>query len=439
MQREARPVDLLLEPIRRFARIEASSGIVLLAAAAVAFFWANSPWHEAYFELWQTPLSVRLGGLLPPLEKSLLHWVNDGLMAVFFWVVGLEIKRELLVGELRDARRAALPIVAAAGGMIAPGAIYAALNWGGDTLAGWAIPTATDIAFAMGVLALLGNRVPIGLKVFLVALAIVDDLGAVLVIAVFYTSHIDPVALSLAGVAFAASFTLNRLHVRSPIPYAAIGLLCWLATLQSGVHATVAGVLLALTIPARTQLDAPAFSRSARDLLARFDTSPSERAHVVASLEAACEQVQTPLERLEHSVQPFSAYVVMPVFALANAGVSIGDHLGNALASPVALGVLAGLVFGKQLGVTFASWLAVKVGIASLPEGVTWRMIHGASCLAGIGFTMSLFISGLAFGAGHGEASAGHSAHLDAAKLGILCASLVAGTLGYALLARREG
>jgi NhaA family Na+:H+ antiporter len=432
-----RPVDRLLAPLRRFTRLEAASGIVLLGAAALAFALANSPWAEAWSALWQTPLSVRFGDLLPPLEKPLLLWVNDGLMAVFFWVVGLEIKRELVAGELREPRRAALPIVAAIGGMLVPGAIYAALHWGEPTLRGWAIPTATDIAFAIGVLALLGDRVPVGLKVFLVALAIVDDLGAVLVIAVAYTSHIDPIALAGAGAALAASIALNRLHVRSPIPYAAIGLVCWLATLQSGVHATVAGVLLAFTIPARTRIDAAAFSQRLRDLIARFDASPAERAHLLESIGEASEQVQTPLERLEHAVAPFSSFVVMPVFALANAGVALEGGFGAALASPTTLGVVLGLVLGKQIGVTGASWLAVKSGLATLPDGVGWWQIHGASALAGIGFTMSLFIAGLAFGGGaHGEPVGAPSPELSQAKLGILVASIVAGAIGSTLLAR---
>ena len=341
----------------------------------------------------------------------------------------------MLVGELRQPRRAALPIVAAIGGMLVPGIIFAVLNWDQPTLRGWAIPTATDIAFAIGVLALLGRRVPIGLKVFLVALAIVDDLGAVLVIAIFYTSHLDPIALGGAAATFAASIALNRLHVRSPIPYAAVGALCWLLTLQSGVHATVAGVLLALTIPTRTLIDEPSFTARVKNLMDRFRDSPDDRPRVIASLEQACENVQTPLERLEHSVSPFSSYFVMPVFAFANAGVRIEGDLAAVLGEPVWLGVALGLVLGKQLGVTGFSWIAVKSGIASLPDGVGWRQLYGASCLAGIGFTMSLFIAGLAFGSGHhGGIPAAVGPELTHAKLGILSASLYAGAVGFFLL-----
>ncbi len=432
----ARPIDRLLGPLQRFLAIEAASGILLLAAAIVAFAWANSPWSDAYFALWQTPLAVRFADF-PPLEKSLLHWVNDGLMVVFFWVVGLELKRELIAGELADRRRAALPMLCALGGMLAPALVYASLNLGEATLRGWAIPTATDIAFAIGVLALLGDRVPIGLKVFLVALAIADDLGAVLVIAVFYTDHIEPLALAAAAAAFAVSALMNRLHVRSPVPYAAIGVLCWLATLQSGVHATVAGVMLALTIPARTRIDARSFAARVRDLLGRFEREPRERHSAVHSLERACEAVQTPLDRLEHAVAPISSFAIMPVFALANAGVALGGDSGGALASTVSLGVALGLLFGKPIGVAGAAWLSLKLGVAALPEGVRRSQLLGVACLAGIGFTMSLFIAGLAFGGGaHGEIGE-PSPHLAEAKLGILCGSLASGALGYALLSRR--
>jgi NhaA family Na+:H+ antiporter len=433
-EREAAPVDRLLAPLQRFFRLEAASGVLLLAAAALAFAWANSPWRASYAALWSTPLGVHLGALA--LEKPLLLWVNDGLMALFFFVVGLEIKRELISGELREPRRAALPLLGALGGMAVPALVYVAFNAGGDTLRGWAIPAATDIAFAAGVLALLGPRAAPGLRVFLTALAIADDLGAVVVIALFYTSALDLNALLAAGAALAAGTALNRLGVRAPLPYALVGAALWLATLQSGVHATVAGVLLAFTIPARAELASEGFAARLRALLARLESAPEQRGAVVHALASDCVAAAAPLARLEHALAPLTAFVVMPVFALANAGVALGGGGGHAFATPVALGVALGLVVGKPLGVAGAAWLAVRSGVASLPAGVGWRALRGAACLAGIGFTMSLFIAGLAFGGGaHGEAGAA-SPELDAAKLGILAGSLLSGALGWMLIVR---
>ena len=426
------PVDRLLGPLQRFLRLEAASGVMLLSAAALAFVWANSPWAASYDAFWSTPFGVRVGPF--ELEKSFLLWVNDGLMAVFFFVVGLEIKRELSSGELRDPRRAALPLLAALGGMLVPALVYAGFNGGADTLRGWAIPAATDIAFAVGVLALLGSRAPLGLKIFLTALAIADDLGAVVVIALFYTSSLDFTALAAAAIAFASALSLNRLGVRSPLPYAVVGAALWLATLKSGVHATVAGVLLAFAIPSRAEIAAESFAARLRALLARLERSPEESSDVVGELAHSCSRAEAPLARIEHALVPYTSFVVMPVFALANAGVALGGHVS--LADPVLLGVGFGLLIGKPLGVAGAAWLAVRAGVASLPVGVSWRQLRGAACLAGIGFTMSLFIAGLAFGAGvHGEAAT-PSGQLDAAKLGILGGSLLSGALGWMLLAR---
>jgi NhaA family Na+:H+ antiporter len=423
--RESGALAAVLGPLERFLRLEAASGIVLLAAAVVALVWANSPWSESYGALWETPLSIAIGGLA--LEKSLLHWINDGLMAVFFFVVGLEIKRELVAGELRDPRRAALPLVCAIGGMLAPALFYVAINAGTPAARGWAIPAATDIAFAVGVLALLGSRAPLGLKVFLTALAILDDLGAVIVIALFYTSEIDAGALLAAGVALTAGVLLNRLGVRAPLPYAGVGAALWLATLKSGVHATVAGVLLAFTIPARAVLPAERFAKRVRELLARLERAPEERADVAHELAHSCTQAEAPLARIEHALAPFTTFVVMPVFALANAGLSLGGG-ALSLSNPIALGVALGLFVGKPLGITAAAWIAVRTGVAALPTGVSWQQIFGAGSLAGIGFTMSLFIGGLAF---PGDADA-----LAAAKLGVFSASLASGVLGFAWLSR---
>jgi NhaA family Na+:H+ antiporter len=294
------PLERLLGPLQRFLRVEAASGVLLLGAALVAFAWANSPWAANYEAFWRTALGVRVGSFV--LEKPLLLWVNDGLMALFFFVVGLEIKRELTAGELRDPRRAALPLLCALGGMLAPALVYVAFNVGQETVRGWAIPAATDIAFAVCVLALLGSRAPLGLKIFLTALAIADDLGAVAVIALFYTSDLDTAALVAAALASVAAFSLNRLGVRSPLPYALVGAALWLATLKSGVHATVAGVLLAFAIPSRAELVPESFAARVRALLARFERTPEERADVVHELARGCVQAGSPLERIEHAL-----------------------------------------------------------------------------------------------------------------------------------------
>lgn len=426
------PLERLVSPFRQFAETESAGGIVLLACAAIALVWANSAWSDGYFRLWESPLTI--GGAGWGLTKSLHHWINDGLMVVFFLLVGLEIKREFLFGELASARKAALPIAAALGGMLVPAAIYALFNHGGPGSHGWGIPMATDIAFALGVLALLGPRIPVGLKVFLAALAIADDIGAVLVIALFYTERISWAALGVAGVVVLALVVLNRMGMRRPGAYAALGVVLWLAVLQSGVHATVAGVLLAATIPARTRLDTAGFVARGRGLLDRIARLGSagedvprsaEQQQAVHALEDACEQAQTPLQRLENALHPWVAFGIVPLFALANAGVRLdGNALGMAT-TPVVLGIVLGLTLGKPIGITLASWLAVRLGLAARPDGVTWRGLHGVSWLGGIGFTMSLFIAALAFG---------QSARADEAKLGILAASVIASFCGWLLL-----
>jgi NhaA family Na+:H+ antiporter len=416
-----------------FAQRGVLSGLILMGCTALALAWANSPWSESYFHLWETRVSVGLAG--SPVSGSLHHWINDGLMAVFFLLVGLEIKRELLVGELASARHAALPIAAALGGMIVPAALYAVVNVGGPGAHGWGIPMATDIAFALGVLTLLGPRVPIGLKVFLTALAIVDDMGAVLVIAIFYTSTINLVAIVVACIAAAVLTTLNRAGIRELGPYLFTGLVLWGALLSSGIHATIAGVILALSIPSRTKINADEFAARARKLLADFERSETGDLLVLTSkgqqeaiyaLDIASSNVVAPLLRLEHSLHGMVGYLIMPLFALANAGVAL-EGAGEMFANPVTLGVVAGLVVGKPAGVMFFSWFAIRMGVAHLPGGVTWAQLHGASWLAGIGFTMSLFVGSLAFGEGD---------LLDAAKLGILAASAAAGVTGWWLVSR---
>lgn len=425
----------LVRPFQEFAARETSGGILLLACTVTALVWANSPWAHHYTALWHTPFTVGLGNL--NLSKELHFWVNDALMAVFFFVVGLEIKRELLAGELASPRQAALPILAALGGVVVPALLYTALNAGGPGARGWGIPMATDIAFAIGVMALLGDRIPLGLKVFLTALAIVDDIAAVLVIAVFYTANLAWGALGVAAFCLLLALVANRLGVRHPLPYALIGAVLWITVLQSGIHATIAGVLLAFMIPSRTAINQRDFLRHGRAVLDHFETasltepmdilSDIEQQIAVDALEDACEKVQPPLHRIEHALHPWVTFLIMPLFALANAGVSLSGDLGKVIAQPITLGVVLGLVLGKPIGVTLASWLAVRLGWASLPENVSWKHIHGAGWLAGIGFTMSLFMTGLALT---------DDAHLTAAKVGILIASVCAGVVGSVILLR---
>ena len=425
-------IERVLGPFQRFFSTAAAGGLVLLACTAVALVLANSPWAEAYHHFWEAPVTVGAPGV--GLTLSLHHWVNDGLMAVFFFLVGLEIKREVLVGELASLRSAALPVAAAIGGMVLPAGLYAAVNAGGPGAAGWGVPMATDIAFALGILALLGDRVPSGLRVFLAALAIADDLGAVLVIALFYTGDLDLTALGGAAAVLALLVALNRAGARRPLTYALLGVVLWLFVLASGIHATIAGVLLALTVPARTRISEDEFLARAEASLADFraadepgTTVLTNRGHQAAlqSMESATDAAQAPLQRIEHALHGFVAFLVMPIFALANAGVPLGGGIGAAARSPVTLGVVLGLALGKPLGITLASWLAVRAGAADLPAGVAWRHVHGAGWLGGIGFTMSLFVAGLAFA---------DPAVLDTAKLGVLAASVVAGLVGYGLL-----
>lgn len=427
------PIQRVLSPFARFAQTESAGGIVLIAATLVAIAWANSPWAQGYHHLWETQVTLGAGDWA--LSYPLHYWINDGLMAVFFFLVGLEIKREFLVGELASVKRAALPIAAALGGMVVPAIIYAALNLGHAGEAGWGIPMATDIAFALGVLALLGPRIPLSLKVFLAALAIVDDLGAVLVIAVFYTDAIHWGALGLGFALLAGLVVANRMQARSPLVYTAVGLVVWVAFLKSGVHATVAGVLLAMTIPARTRIDTAEFLDRGRRILDYFDVAGEEGKNVLTNkrqqaaiqeMENACEAAQAPLQRIEHELHNWVAFLIIPIFALANAGVHLGGNLGAAFGDRVTLGIILGLVIGKPIGITLFAWLSVRMNLADLPGGVTWRAIRGVSLLGGIGFTMSLFIAGLAF--------PGAPQLNEDAKIGIFVASLIAGIAGFLVL-----
>jgi NhaA family Na+:H+ antiporter len=429
------PIQQVVEPFQEFVHAESSGGILLLAATAVALIWANSPWADTYHEIWQTPISLVVGQ--HALTETVLEWINDGLMAMFFFVIGLEIKREMLVGELASIRQAALPLAAAVGGTVVPAALYAGFNAGGPGAPGWGIPMATDIAFALGVLGLMGDRVPASLKVFLAALAIGDDLMAVMVIAIFYTSTISWINIGIGGFFLMLLIGANVLGVRHVLVYSVLGIGgLWLAFLMSGVHATIAGVLAAMTIPARTTLGRGEFLARGRALLRRFEqvtssgTSPlanQEQLEVTQRLETAVRNVATPLQRLEHALHPWVTVAVMPVFALANAGVTLEAGIAGVLVSPVAWGVIVGLLIGKPVGVLLASGIVIRSQVANMPDGVRWPHLTGVGFLAGIGFTMSLFITDLAFGRAEASISA---------KIGILLGSVLAGLIGWMILRR---
>jgi NhaA family Na+:H+ antiporter len=416
----------------RFFHSEAAGSVLLLLFTAVALAWANSPWAPLYDRMLHTPLGLSVGGW--SFSMSAAHWVNDGLMAIFFFVVGLEIKRELLVGQLSTFRSAFLPVAAALGGLVAPALIYAALNAGTPGARGWGVPMATDIAFALGVLALVGPRVPVGLKVFLTALAIADDLGAVLVIAVFYTDRVSLAALGAEAALVAALFLVIRLTSHWYVVYTVLALGIWAAMLASGVHATVAGILVAMAIPVRARIEPDRFIETVRGRLAYLEQGSLTRDSMVRDREqmAAIENVASATLdflpagfALERYLHPVTAFGILPLFALFNAGVRLDGSLKEAVLHPVSLGIVLGLFFGKQLGITLASFVAVKTGQAELPPGVTLPQIYGASILGGIGFTMSIFVASLAFADGP---------LLAAAKLGILAASAISGVTGFAVL-----
>lgn len=412
---------LVARPVREFLRVEAAGSVLLLAAAVVALVWANSAYADGYDSFWHASISVDLGVL--QLEETLQHWVNDALMVIFFFVVGLEIKYELVHGDLRDPKTAALPIVAAVGGMLVPAAIYLAVIGGGEGSSGWGIPMATDIAFAVGVLGLLGRRIPSAARLFLLTLAIVDDIGAILVIAVFYTDDLDLVALTIALALLGVMIAMRVLRIWSVPAYFVVGVLVWLATLESGVHATLAGVAIGLLTPATPLLQERVARRYAQEALSDRQLDADE----LHRLRFLLDESVSIVERLQTRLHPISAYVVLPVFALANAGVHLGDGvLGEALGSTVALGIAAGLVVGKPLGILLASYIAVKVGLGRLPDHTGWRMVAGLGAVGGIGFTVSLFIAGLSF--------PGEELLTEEAKVGILVGSLIAALVGVGLL-----
>lgn len=401
----------------------------MLTMTIAALIWINSPLEKLYRDLWETGIGIGIHGR--PFERSLHFWINEGLMTLFFFVVGLEIKREILVGELASLQKAALPVAGAIGGMVVPALIYMVFNHGKPSAPGWGIPMATDIAFVAGALALLGSRVPPPLTVFLIALAIVDDLGAVVVIALFYSSGISIHFLGFAGAVLVVLIVINILGFRSPLPYIALGLLLWLCVYLSGIHATVAGVLVAMTIPARSACDTHAFAQTANRVIREFRPQ-GEKGYVilldegnetaVRTLRSMIHCIMTPLQRIEEALHPWVVFLILPIFALANAGVSLAQtSFQNTVTNSESMGIIVGLFLGKQVGITAASWLAVKTGLAAMPTNMKFGQIYGGAILCGIGFTMSLFIAGLSFT---------EVELLDEAKISILLGSVISGVVG---------
>ena len=423
--------DKVLSPLEDFIHRQTTSGILLMLCAVVALYLANSQWSEAYHHFLLLPFTIGVPGF--ELSKSIHHWINDGLMAMFFFVIGLELKREILVGELADPKQAILPIVAAVGGMLVPVLIYIGINPEGHTLDGWGIPMATDIAFALGALALLGKRIPKNLLTFLVALAIVDDLGAVMVIAVFYTETISIPALSVAAAMLILLVSLNLGGIRRPLPYVLLGIILWIATLKSGVHGTLAGIFLAFTIPMRPKYDPALFLTHINKMVEQIKQAYKHEENIikndelrsrVRALEDGIHLVQAPAQVMERTMHLPSAYIIIPVFSLANAGIPVDwSSFSSIITHPVSMGIAAGLIFGKLIGIAGFSWLAIKFGLTTLPKGLNFKHITGVALMGGIGFTMSIFIAELGFS---------HSADdLLMAKTGILFASLIAGVSGF--------
>lgn len=420
--------------IRTFIGEESIGGVILVIVSIIAIIWANSPWYDSYHYIWhEYILSLKFGNV--DLTANLHHWINDGLMALFFFVIGLEIKREVMAGELSTRKKAFLPIMAAIGGLVIPALIYIVFNYDNPVeIKGWGIPMATDIAFALGLLSLLGDRVPMSLKIFLTALAIADDLGAIMVIAIFYTESIDYTELLNAGVFIGVLVIANRLKMRSTTFYGVVGLLgVWISFIYSGVHATLAGVLIAFTIPVHTKITKEEYVSKFELLIAKFKKNSltvgslhsKEVAHLIDEGVKISKDAHTPLQKLEHSLHPIVTYFILPLFALSNAGVHIEGNIFTMLFHPISIGIMVGLVAGKFIGITLVSKILVKLKLASLPEGVTWNMMYGMAMLAGVGFTMSMFISDLAFL---------DDKNIQIAKVGIMAASIIAATLGMIIL-----
>jgi NhaA family Na+:H+ antiporter len=426
-------IDKILKPVERYMHHESTAGVLLLISALLAVLWANSPWSDMYFHVWEYEVALRVADY--EISNSLHHWINDGLMAMFFFVIGLELKREIIAGELSNIRKAMLPLVAAMGGMIVPALVYILFNPSGEENNGWGIPMATDIAFALGIISLLGKRVPLSLKIFLTALAIADDLGAVLVIAFFYTSHISMLSLGIGAIFMAILIGANYIGVRSTLFYGLIGIGgVWLAFLMSGVHATIAGVLAAIAIPARTKINEQKFIQVLEEKLNEFHTIPPNdvtllepaQYRVIENIHQLTKAAGTPLQKLEYQLHPWVSYLIMPLFAIANAGIVLhADVLKNIFSNGITMGTIMGLMAGKFFGVVIFCWAMIKLRLSPLPDGMGWSHLIGVGFLAGIGFTMSLFITTLAFS---------NPQFVTDAKVGIFAASILSGVAGYLIL-----
>jgi NhaA family Na+:H+ antiporter len=430
---EKSAIEKIMAPVSRFIHLEYTSGIVLLISVVIAIVWANSGYHDFYEHLWHINFSIGFDKFM--LTHPLHIWINDGLMAIFFFVIGLELKREFMEGELSSLKKASLPMSAALGGMLIPALIYYTLNKDAESAHGWGIPMATDIAFALALLSMASKHIPVSVKVFLSALAVADDLGAVLVIAFFYTAEINFLALGI-GCAFLLVLVIgNIIGIRSSLLYLLIGFGAWIGFLLSGVHATIAGVLVAFTIPAVTKINEQIYSTNLRKLSYDFETDIPERGSLITNKQNQTIQkvktlsmaAETPLQTIEHTLHPWVAFVIMPLFALANAGIVINSDFFSSVINPVSIGVALGLIMGKFIGILSFCWIMVKLGLASLPQDTNWKHIIGVALLAGIGFTMSLFISGLAFK---------NPEFINQAKYGILIASITAGVMGTIVLRR---
>lgn len=429
------PIDQILKPVNKFIHQEFTGGIILFINVLVAIVWVNSPWEESYHHLWESKLSVGFHQFV--FNRPLHVWINDGLMALFFFVIGLELKREFISGELSTIRKASLPMMAALGGMLVPAVIYLLLNKNSESENGWGIPMATDIAFALSLLSMAGRHIPVSVKVFLSALAVADDLGAVLVIAFFYTTHISYTPLILAGVLLAFLTIGNILGIRSTLFYLVIGIAVWAGFIFSGVHATIAGVLVAFTVPARTKIDEKEYVSKIRSYTIDFENeipqngslTSTEQHQTIEKIKKLSTDAETPLQKVEYSLHPWVAFVIMPLFALANAGIVIKTNFFSSLLNPVSLGVTAGLLAGKFIDVLSFTYLMVRLKFSELPHLATWNHMIGVAMLAGVGFTMSLFITGLAFS---------DPEMVNQAKYGILLASVVAGVAGIIFLKRNK-
>lgn len=427
------PIDKIMAPVSKFIHLEYTSGVVLLLSVVVAIIWANSAFADSYHHLWELHLSIGFDEYV--FDQPLHIWINDGLMVMFFFVIGLELKREFIDGELSTVKKASLPMAAALGGMIVPALFYFFINQGTEAAHGWGIPMATDIAFALALLSIAGKHIPGSIKVFLSALAVADDLGAVLVIAFFYTAELNFIPLAIAGLFLAMMLMGNRIGIRSTVFYLLMGLVVWMGFLLSGVHATIAGVLTAFTIPAATKVDELIYASNLKKLVADFEVEiPSNSTLTTPQQHQTIEQIkdlslaaETPLQQIEYAMHPWVAFAVMPLFALANSGMVIGSDFFTAIVNPVSMGIMVGLIGGKFIGILLFTWLMVKLKVSKLPAQSSWSHIIGVALLAGVGFTMSLFIGNLAFT---------DVTMINQAKYGILVASVIAGILGTIVLKR---